>query len=76
MAILLNIGRIAMLVWVIYGLLQIFAPSVIHRAPDQTSGIVQVVAAYTLGYLLDRALGRVRRRKADLAAANSSTSGP
>jgi hypothetical protein len=58
MAILLNIGRIAMLVWVI------------------TSGMVQVVVAYTLGYLLDRALGRVRRRKADLVAADSSTNGP
>jgi hypothetical protein len=76
MVILLNVGRIAMLMWVIYGLLLIFAPSVIHRAPDQTSGIVQVVAAYTLGYILDRALGRVRRRKADLAAAESATSGP
>ena len=76
MAILLNFGRIAMLVWVIYGLLLIFAPSVIRKAPDQTSGIVQVVVAYTLGYLLDRALGRVRRRIADLAAADSSTSGP
>jgi hypothetical protein len=76
MVILLNVGRIAMLMWVIYGLLLIFAPSVIHRAPDQTSGIVQVVAAYTLGYILDRALGRVRRRKADLAAAESSASGP
>jgi hypothetical protein len=76
MATLLNVGRIAMLAWVIYGLLLIFAPSVIHRAPDQSSGIAQVVAPYTLGYLLDRALGSVRRRKADLAAADSSTSGP
>lgn len=76
MTALLNIGRLAMLAWVIYGLLQIFAPSIIHRAPDQSSGILQVVVAYTLGYLLDRALGRVRRRKADLAAADSSTSGP
>jgi hypothetical protein len=76
MAILLNIGRIAMLAWVIYGLLLIFAPSVIHRAPDQTSGIVQVVVAYMLGYLLDRALGSVRRRKAELAAADSPISGP
>lgn len=76
MAILLNIGRIAMLAWVICGLLLIFAPSVIHKAPDQTSGIVQVVMAYMLGYLLDRALGRVRRRKAELAAADSPTGGP
>jgi hypothetical protein len=75
MAILLNIGRIAMLVWVIYGLLLIFAPSVLHRAPDQTSGIVQVVVAYALGYLLDRSLGRVRRRKAELAAADLSSNG-
>ena len=64
MVILLNIGRLLMVAWVIYALLLIFAPSLIHKPPDQTSGIIQVVIAYSLGYLLDRALGMVRRRRA------------
>jgi hypothetical protein len=65
MIILLNIGRLLMVAWVVYGLLLIFAPSIIHKPPDQRSGIVQVVIAYSLGYLLDRALGLVRRRRAN-----------
>jgi hypothetical protein len=65
MIILLNIGRLLMVVWVVYGLLLVFAPSVIHKAPDQTNGIIQVVIAYSLGYLLDRALGLARRRRAN-----------
>jgi hypothetical protein len=68
MIILLNIGRLMMVAWVIYGLLLIFAPSVVHKHPDQWSGIIQVVIAYALGYLMDRALGLVRRRRAEAAA--------
>ncbi len=74
MIILLNIGRLLMVVWVGYGLLLIFAPSVIHKAPDQTNGIIQVVIAYSLGYLLDRALGLARRRRAN-AELNRQTTG-
>jgi hypothetical protein len=66
MIILLNMGRLLMMAWVVYGLLIIFAPSILHRQPDQTSGIVQVVVAYALGYLMDRALSVVRRRRAAL----------
>src|ERR1700736_6506307 len=43
MIILLNIGRLLMVAWVIYGLLLIFAPSVVHKPSDQSSGIIQVV---------------------------------
>jgi hypothetical protein len=66
MIILLNMGRLLMMAWVVYGLLIIFAPSILHRQPEQTSGIVQVVVAYALGYLMDRALSVVRRRRAAL----------
>jgi hypothetical protein len=68
MIILINIGRIAMIAWVIYSLLLIFAPSVIHRQPDQMSGIIQFLIAYAAGYSLDRVLSAVRRRKAAQAA--------
>lgn len=65
MIILLNIGRLLMVAWVVYGLLLIFAPSIIHKPLHQRNAIVQVVIAYSLGYLLDRALGLVRRRRAN-----------
>ncbi|HWJ33748.1 MAG TPA: hypothetical protein VNR70_00695 [Steroidobacteraceae bacterium] len=67
MIILLNMGRLLMAAWIVYGLLIIFAPSILHRQPDQTSGIVQVIVAYALGYLMDRALSVVRRRRAALS---------
>jgi hypothetical protein len=67
MIILLNMGRLLMAAWIVYGLLIIFAPSILHRPPDQTSGIVQVIVAYALGYLMDRALSVVRRRRAALS---------
>ena len=68
MIILINIGRVAMIAWVIYSLLLIFAPSFIHRQPDQAGGIIQFLIAYAAGYSLDRVLSVVRRRKAALAA--------
>lgn len=68
MIILINIGRMAMVAWVIYSLLLIFAPSVIHRQPDQMGGIIQFLIAYAAGYALDRVLSVVRRRKAALGA--------
>jgi hypothetical protein len=74
MIILLNIGRLLMVAWVVYGLVLIFAPSIIHKSPDQTNGIIQVVIAYSLGYLLDRALGRVRRRRANTEITSQTTS--
>jgi len=68
MIILINIGRMAMIAWVIYSLLLIFAPSVIHRQPDLVGGVIQFLVAYAAGYSLDRVLSVVRRRKAALGA--------
>ena len=68
MIILINIGRAAMIAWVIYSLLLIFAPSIIHRQPDQMGGIIQFLIAYAAGFLLDRVLAVLRRRKAALVA--------
>lgn len=63
MTILLNVVRGLMAIWILYGLALIFAPQIIHRAPDQTSGIVQVVAAYVIGYLVERVFTIARRRR-------------
>lgn len=72
---LLNIGRFAMLVWIVYGLLLIFAPQLLHRAPNQMGGFIQVAVAYAVGYLLDRALARVRRRRTATLGATDSPAG-
>jgi hypothetical protein len=74
MIILLNTGRLLMVVWVVYGLLLIFAPGIIHKPPEQMNGVIQVVIAYSLGYLLDRALGLVRRRRANAEISSQTTS--
>ena len=68
MVVLINICRLAMLGWIAYALVLIFAPSWLHHAPDQVGGIIQCVIAYTGGFLLDRLLGVLRRRR--LAQAN------
>jgi hypothetical protein len=65
MILLLNIARGLMVLWIAYGLLLIFAPSVVHSSPNQTSGAIQALAAFAIGYLLDRILSVVLRRKAD-----------
>jgi hypothetical protein len=75
MIVLINIGRAAMALWVVYSLLLIFAPAWIHQVPDQESGIVQFLAAYALGFLMDRGLSVVRRKKAALAAAAPAADG-
>jgi hypothetical protein len=64
MVFLINLGRFFMLGWVIYSLMLIFAPGIVHQAPDQTRAIIQGIIAFILGHLLDRALGMVRRRRA------------
>lgn len=61
---LIQVGRALMVMWMTYALLLIFAPSWLHRAPDQTSGIIQACCAFALGYVMDRLLGMVLRRKA------------
>jgi hypothetical protein len=61
---ILNIARYLMVLWIVYGLLLIFAPSVVHSAPNPTSGAIQALAAFAIGYLLDRILSVVLRRRA------------
>ena len=61
---LLNLGRLLMVVWIVYGLVLIFAPALLHRSPDQVGGAIQVGVAFALGWLLDRALSAVQRRRA------------
>jgi hypothetical protein len=64
MILLLNIARYAMVLWVAYGLVLIFAPSVVHSPPNPTSGAIQAIAAFAIGYVLDRILSVVLRRRA------------
>lgn len=64
MILLLNLARLLMVLWIAYGLLLIFAPSIVHSPPNPTSGAVQAILAFAIGYLLDRALSAVLRRKA------------
>jgi hypothetical protein len=60
----LNLGRLLMVGWIVYGLVLIFAPALLHRSPDQVGGAIQVGVAFALGWLLDRALSAVHRRRA------------
>jgi hypothetical protein len=64
MILLLNIARYLMVLWIVYGLVLIFAPSVVHSPPNPTSGAIQAIAAFAIGYLLDRILSVVLRRRA------------
>jgi hypothetical protein len=72
MILLLNIARGLMVLLVAYGLLLIFAPSVVHSSPNPTGGAIQAIAAFAIGYLLDRILSVVLRRRA--AAHDNQTS--
>jgi len=67
MILLLNLGRVMMVLWIAYGLLLVFAPSVVHSPPKPASGAIQAIAAFAIGYVLDRALSVVLRRKAESA---------
>jgi hypothetical protein len=64
MILLLNIARYLMVLWIAYGLLLIFAPSIVHSPPNPTSGAIQAIAAFAIGYLLDRILSVVLRKRA------------
>ena len=65
MILLLNIARGLMVLWIAYALILVFAPSVVHSAPNPTSGTIQAIAAFAIGFLLDRILSVVLRRKAE-----------
>jgi hypothetical protein len=70
---LLNFGRLVMVLWIAYGLLLVFASSVVHSQPNATSGAIQAIVAFAIGYLLDRALSRVLRRKAASAVSDQKS---
>lgn len=61
---LLNLGRALMVVWIAYALLLVFAPGLVHRTADPIGGAIQALVAFGLGYLMDRALSIVLRRRA------------
>ncbi|HEX4151307.1 MAG TPA: hypothetical protein VHY75_03765 [Steroidobacteraceae bacterium] len=76
MIMLLNLCRLFMVVWIIYALILLFAPHVVHRTPDPTAAAIQALVAFALGYLMDRVIGVLRRRKAmRMAATPTSTTG-
>jgi hypothetical protein len=64
----LNLGRVLMGAWIAYALFLLFAPHVLHRPPQDVSASLQAIGAFALGYLLDRAVGVLRRRKAQRTA--------
>ena len=70
MILLLNLARFMMVLWIVYGLLLVFAPSVVHSPPKPASGAIQAIVAFAIGYLLDRALSVVLRRKAEGAVSD------
>jgi hypothetical protein len=72
MIILLNFGRALMVAWIGYALLLMFAPSLLHKPADFYSGAIQGLTAFGLGYLMDRALSLVLRRRALSAHPESS----
>jgi len=69
---LLNVGRALMVAWIAYALLLLFAPALLHRPPDPIGGALQALTAFGLGYLLDRVLSFVLRRKALSAQSDPS----
>ena len=60
----LNLGRLLMVGWIVYALVLVFAPGLLHRSPDQVGGAIQVGVAFGLGWALDRAISAVHRRRA------------
>ena len=56
---LLNVGRLLMVVWIVYGLILIFAPQLLHLPPSQMRGLAYCVAAYLLGTSLAKLSGNI-----------------
>ena len=61
----LNVARILMMVWIAYALVLLFEPALLHHSPDSIGAPIQALVAFGLGYLMDRALAVLRRRKAE-----------
>jgi hypothetical protein len=51
----------------------VFAPGLLHSRPNLIGGVIQALVAFGIGYLLDRALGIMLRRKAARAERESSS---
>jgi hypothetical protein len=78
MIIALHVGRVLMVFWVLYSLFLLFAPHILHQPPNDVFASVNALVAFALGHLMDRALGVLRRRKAErlsagVTAADSSS---
>jgi hypothetical protein len=73
---LLNIGRLLMVAWILYALYLLFSPHFFHTPPHDLSAAAQAVGAFALGYLMDRVLGLVRRRRAARLAADLPVPAP
>ena len=68
MILLLNFARLAMVLWIVYGLLLVFAPSVVQSPPKPASGALQAIIAFAIGYLLAHYRSScAAKRKAPLA---------
>ena len=61
----LNIARVLMMAWIAYALVLLFQPALLHHSPDPVGASIQALVAFGLGYLMDRVLGVLRRRKAE-----------
>ena len=72
---MLNIGRLLMVLWIVYSLVLIFAPQYLHQPKNPISGLIQCICAYSVGYLLDRLLSRVKRQR-DGAGEPAAKDGP
>jgi hypothetical protein len=67
---LLTLTRWLMVVWIIYALIMLFAPRYLHQQPHDVSASIQAICAFAAGYLMDRAVGVLRRRRAERESAN------
>ena len=68
---LCNVIRFSMVIWILYGLVLLFAPSVVHRPADPVRGGIQIVIAFALGYLTDRVISLLHRRLYERELADS-----
>lgn len=61
----LHIGRVLMVLWILYSLFLLFTPHILHQPPNDVFASVNALVAFALGHLMDRALGVLRRREAE-----------
>ena len=54
-----------MMVWIAYALVLLFEPVLLHHLPDPIGASIQALVAFGLGYMMDRVLALLLRRKAE-----------